>query len=168
MSNNTIYLYSLSHIDIHIYIYTHTYIQTHLNMSTCFLSYIHNLYREVLIVYVYMRTHTAFRSYFSIHIHKNTFYSVVINSEHISRDHFLSSNWKETHFYVYLSYTLNLMYKDIYIYIYIYISKVGDHSRGWPEGSLFDSYYTKVYGRALLLPSIASLYPWSIPYNAEC
>ena len=24
------------------------------------------------------------------------------------------------------------------------VSKVGDHSRGWPEGSLFDSYYTKV------------------------
>ena len=24
------------------------------------------------------------------------------------------------------------------------ISKVSDHSRGWPEGSLFDSYYTKV------------------------
>ena len=23
-------------------------------------------------------------------------------------------------------------------------SKVGDHSRGWPEGSLFVSYYTKV------------------------
>ena len=23
-------------------------------------------------------------------------------------------------------------------------SKVGDHSRGWPEGSLFDSYYTNV------------------------
>ena len=23
-------------------------------------------------------------------------------------------------------------------------SKVSDHSRGWPEGSLFDSYYTKV------------------------
>ena len=23
-------------------------------------------------------------------------------------------------------------------------SKVGDHSRGWPEGSLFNSYYTKV------------------------
>ena len=22
--------------------------------------------------------------------------------------------------------------------------KVSDHSRGWPEGSLFDSYYTKV------------------------
>ena len=37
--------------------------------------------------------------------------------------------------------------KKIYIYIYIYIyvvSKVSDHSRGWPEGSLFDSYYTKV------------------------
>ena len=24
------------------------------------------------------------------------------------------------------------------------VSKVGDHSRGWPESSLFDSYYTKV------------------------
>ena len=31
-----------------------------------------------------------------------------------------------------------------YTYIYIYITKVGDHSRGGPEGSLFDSYYTKV------------------------
>ena len=26
----------------------------------------------------------------------------------------------------------------------IYKFKVSDHSRGWPEGSLFDSYYTKV------------------------
>ena len=24
------------------------------------------------------------------------------------------------------------------------VSKVGDHSRGWPEGSLFNSYYTEV------------------------
>ena len=31
-----------------------------------------------------------------------------------------------------------------YIYIYIYISKVGDHSRGCPEVSLFNSYYNKV------------------------
>ena len=30
-------------------------------------------------------------------------------------------------------------FNPIYIYIYIYKSKVGDHSRGWPEGSLFDS-----------------------------
>ena len=29
--------------------------------------------------------------------------------------------------------------------------KVGDSNRGWPEGSLFDSYYTKLLGRALLL-----------------
>ena len=31
----------------------------------------------------------------------------------------------------------------IYIYIYIYISKVGDRSRGQPEGSLFNSYNTE-------------------------
>ena len=36
-------------------------------------------------------------------------------------------------------------YIYIYIYIYIYkISKVGDQSRGWPKGSLFNSYYTEV------------------------
>ena len=32
----------------------------------------------------------------------------------------------------------------VYIYIYIYISKVGDLSRGRPEGSLFNSFYTEV------------------------
>ena len=31
------------------------------------------------------------------------------------------------------------------------ISKLSDLSRGWPEGSLFNSYYNKVLGRALLL-----------------
>ena len=29
--------------------------------------------------------------------------------------------------------------------------KVGNLSRGWPENSLFNSYYTEVLGRALLL-----------------
>ena len=38
-------------------------------------------------------------------------------------------------------------------------SKVGDHSRGWPEGSLFDSYYTMVYGRVLLLSLDCSTLP---------
>ena len=32
----------------------------------------------------------------------------------------------------------NMILKDIHV------SKVGDFSLGWPEGSLFDSYYTKV------------------------
>ena len=32
-----------------------------------------------------------------------------------------------------------------------YGKKVGDRSRGWPEGSLFDSYFTKMLGRAQLL-----------------
>ena len=31
-----------------------------------------------------------------------------------------------------------------YVILIISKSKVSDHSRGWPEGSLFDSYYTKV------------------------
>ena len=73
-----------------------------------------------------------------------------------------------------------------YIYIYIYISewgsvlhhlficssltvsksKVGNRSRGWPEGPLFDRYYTKVHWKALLLFLGCSTYPWSLPYNA--
>ena len=47
-------------------------------------------------------------------------------------------------------------------------SKVVDCSRGEPEGSLLNSYYTEVYGWALLLSSTAPLYPWYVPYNAEC
>ena len=50
---------------------------------------------------------------------------------------------------------------------YISKSKVGDRRRGWPEGYLFNSNYTEVYGRALLLsldcstlPLISTLYCW--------
>ena len=34
--------------------------------------------------------------------------------------------------------------KYLLMIIYIYIYKVGDLSEGWPEGSLFNSYYTEV------------------------
>ena len=37
-----------------------------------------------------------------------------------------------------------------------FLSKVGDHSREWSDGSLFNIYYIKVYGRALLLSRIFS------------
>ena len=49
----------------------------------------------------------------------------------------------------------------------MFLSKVGDCSRGWPEGSIFNSYYTEMEGRALLLsldcsilPLIRTLYYW--------
>ena len=51
--------------------------------------------------------------------------------------------------------------------IYISKSKVGDLSRGWPKGSLFNSYYTEELGRTLLhsldfstLPLIHTLWCW--------
>ena len=56
----------------------------------------------------------------------------------------------------------------LYIILMTIVSNVGDQSRGWPECSLFDSNYTKVSGRALHLSLVALLYPWSVPYNAEC
>ena len=47
----------------------------------------------------------------------------------------------------------------IYIYIYIEVSKVDDQSRRQPEGSLFNSYYTEVLGRTLLLSQDCSTLP---------
>ena len=38
---------------------------------------------------------------------------------------------------------LNYKFGSVKSYLHI-ISKVGNLSRGWPEGSLFNSYYTKV------------------------
>ena len=47
--------------------------------------------------------------------------------------------------------------------------KLSPFSRGRPEGSLFNSYYT-YYSRGgrYSFPWIAPLYPWYIPYIAEC
>ena len=58
----------------------------------------------------------------------------------------------------------------IYIYIYIYmregvylLSKVGDRSRERPLGSFFNSFYTKVEGRAQLLSIDCSTLPLTRP-----
>ena len=45
--------------------------------------------------------------------------------------------------YIYDFFTVSIIVMPNHLYTYI-VSKVSDHSRGWPEGSLFDSYYTKV------------------------
>ena len=52
-------------------------------------------------------------------------------------------------FYKILQLLVNALAMWGYFYINIYVcvcvkSKVGDHSQGWPEGSIFNSYYTKV------------------------
>ena len=45
---------------------------------------------------------------------------------------------------IYPSENLLSKYTTIYIYTYIYISKVGNCSRGRPEGFGFNSYYTEL------------------------
>ena len=70
----------------------------------------------------------------------------------------------------------------IYIYICMYVcvkyvykvSKVAERSRGWPEGSFFDSYDTNVEGMAQLLsldcftlPLIPTLYYWVLNKGAS-
>ena len=50
-------------------------------------------------------------------------------------------------------------------YIYIYIYKLADLTQGWPEGSIFNSYYNEVLERALLISLDCSTSPWSISYK---
>ena len=45
--------------------------------------------------------------------------------------------------------------------------QVCDLSRERPEGSIFNSYYTEVYGRELLFSVDCYTYPSSVPYNAN-
>ena len=49
-----------------------------------------------------------------------------------------------------------------------YFKEVGDCSWGGPEGSLFNSYYTEMLGRVVLLSLDCATYPSSALYNAEC
>ena len=48
------------------------------------------------------------------------------------------------------------------------VRKVGERSWRQPEGSLFNSFYTEVWEGCYSFPWNALLYPWFIPYNADC
>ena len=48
------------------------------------------------------------------------------------------------------------------------IIQLADRSREHLEGSLFSSFYIKVYRRELLLSLDCFTFPWYIPCNAEC
>ena len=75
----------------------------------------------------------------------------------------------ENHQNIIICNTLHKILTNVTIFTYITWnkSKVGDCSRGWLEGSLFNSYYTKILGRAQILsldcstlPLIRTLYCW--------
>ena len=55
-------------------------------------------------------------------------------------EHNLKNVRKLKKYILYIFYAYLQVFTSILdIHIYIKVSKVGDHSRGWPEGSLFDS-----------------------------
>ena len=70
--------------------------------------------------------------------------------------HFLECCSKRVQVYIRLGTVLKFFYTFIHV---ICKSKVDDRCRWWLEGSLFNSYYTKVYGRALLLSLDCSTLP---------
>ena len=55
---------------------------------------------------------------------------------------------------------INWCLQNISTFVFIVSSKVGDRSRGWPEGPLFNSYNTEVSGGATPLLLIRTLYCW--------
>ena len=72
----------------------------------------------------------------------------------------IHQNRQESPLYIYIYiYIYPKIYIHIYIYICIYtnIYKLANCSRGWPEGSLFISHYTKVKRRLLNLSLIYTL-----------
>ena len=48
------------------------------------------------------------------------------------------------------------------------VSKVGNNSQGWPEGSFTIATTPRCREGHYSFPWIALLYLWSLPYNAEC
>ena len=69
--------------------------------------------------------------------------SIIRNGSWVTLDYSLPT---DNYIYIYIyTHTHIHIYRYIHrfihvlIHIYVYISKVGDHIRGWPEGSLFDS-----------------------------
>ena len=53
-------------------------------------------------------------------------------------------------------------------HFYTNISKVGDRSRGWPEGPFSMTTIQRCRGGRYSFPWIVQLYPWYVPHNAEC
>ena len=48
------------------------------------------------------------------------------------------------------------------------VSKVGDLSQGWPKAPFLIDTTPRCWGGHYTFPWIAPLYPWSLPYIAEC
>ena len=59
---------------------------------------------------------------------------------------------------------------SLYIYIYIYISKVklATIVEGEPKAPFSIATTPRCRGGRYSIPRIAPLYPWTVPYNAEC
>ena len=112
--------------------------------------------------YTHTHTHT--------HIHRHT--EQHINTRTLMHTYTHIHMYKHKHTYRHIHmYNLRHTHTQIYLQEYLRIHvqvKLSTFSRGRLEGSLFNSYYTEVVGRALLLSQDCSTLPWYVPYNAEC
>ena len=75
---------------------------------------------------------------------------------------------QEPAFLISLSLSLSLSL-SIYIYIYIYIRvKLATIVEGDPKAPFSIATTPRCRGGRYSIPRIAPLYPWTVPYNAEC
>ena len=68
------------------------------------------------------------------------------------------------HYYYLHTYVHN----DIYIYIYISKVKLATIVEGDPKAPFSITTTPRCRGGRYSIPRIAPLYPWTVPYNAEC
>ena len=135
------YIYSCSY-NTHMLVYTRmhkkipkqTYIHTHAQTCTRTDIYIY------IYIYIYTHTHTHIHTHTHTHTYIYIYIYIYIYVDICTLTHLKKQTDKLTDKHHSHSYTHACSPSCIYVSK----SKVSDHSRGWPEGSLFDSYYTKV------------------------
>ena len=59
---------------------------------------------------------------------------------------------------------VQILDKNVYISLYVYATVV----KGDPKAPFSIATTPKCRGGRYSIPRIASLYPWTVPYNAEC
>ena len=119
-------------------------------MKTSFYFNVLYFLKQVFLNKVNVHTHTYTHSHTYIHTHTHSL--TLKDKRQMLREREREREREKSALLAFLAYIYMCMCVCVCVC-------VGDLSRGWPEGSLFDSYS---------FPCIVPLYPWSVPYNAEC
>ena len=91
----------------------------------------------------------------------------------VIRDIFISGSWPGFFCFflvpwILVDIRLVNIYTNIYLFIYTYIYKLATIVEGDPKAPFSIATTPRCRGGRYSIPRIAPLYPWTVPYNAEC